>query len=157
MVAPSGETQAQEVSAKQAIPRTATLRQRRASPRRTASGRRVDSSQLTFDRGYIALAKSPLSALFEGRDNIATRKFVHRVRAQVEQERDFAGVQQYVVFIGHASPTRRLTLKDFVGTRLCNMCPTPKSRRSVPDRRKVAHNPADCLLQTTRLNTNKGH
>src|SRR5208282_3273093 len=74
-----------------------------------ASGRRVDSSQLTLDRSYIALAKSPLAAFLEGRNNTAPGKFVHRVRTQVEQERDFAGIQQYVVFIGHARPTRRLS------------------------------------------------
>ena len=66
-----------------------------------ASGRRVDSSQLTFDRSYISLAKSPLPAFLEGRNNIAPCKLVDCVRAQVEHERDFAGVQQYVVFIGH--------------------------------------------------------
>jgi hypothetical protein len=66
-----------------------------------ASGRRVDSSQLTFDGSYISFAKSPLTAFLEGRNNIAPRKFIHGVRAQVEHERDFAGVQQYIVFIGH--------------------------------------------------------
>src|ERR1700691_3038448 len=73
------------------------------------SGSRVDSSQLTLDGIYITFAKSPLTAFLEGRNNIAPREFIDRVRAQVEHERDFAGVQQYVVFIGHVSPTRRLS------------------------------------------------
>ena len=67
---------------------------------RALSGR-VDSSQLTFGRSDIAFAKPPLPAFFECRHDIAARKFVHRVRADVEQERNLPRIQKYVVSIGH--------------------------------------------------------
>jgi hypothetical protein len=105
---------AQEIIARRRL-RTRVPRDSRAM----ASGRRVDSSQLTFDGSYISLAKSPLASFLERRNDIAPRKFIHRIRAKVEQKRDLAGIKQYVVFIGHVSPTRRLTFgilsgRDFV-------------------------------------------
>src|SRR5208337_4088014 len=133
---PFGLDGVQESSARQENSRSATLPDCDANSARLGSGRRVDSSQLAFDRSYIALAKSPLAAFLEGRNNITPRKFVHRVRAQVEQERDFAGIQQYVVFIGHASPTRRLTSgilsgRDFV---VCACRRSQGKRRRVPEK-----------------------
>src|SRR5271155_156467 len=109
-----GVGQAQEISAGQEL-------------QRVASSRRVDSSQLTFNRSYITLAKSPLAALLEGRNNVAPCKLVDCVRAQIEHERDFARVQQYVVFIGHYE-SNKTPFRDFVGTRFCNMRRPPKSR-----------------------------
>jgi hypothetical protein len=46
--------------------------------------RRVDTSQLTLNRSYVSFSKSPLAAFLEGRNNIAPRKFVDSIRAQVE-------------------------------------------------------------------------
>jgi len=45
------------------------------------------------------------------RKNIATRKFVDRVRAEVEQECDLAGVEQVsylsaIILVGHRRPAR---------------------------------------------------
>src|ERR1700722_16954120 len=90
--------------------------------------RGVDPPQLTFGGRDVSFAKSPLTAFFEGRNNIAARKFVDGVGTEVEQKRDLAGIQQNIVFIGHISPTRRLSFRDFVRTRFCSMRPTMMSR-----------------------------
>jgi hypothetical protein len=71
----------------------------RANPGASCGG--VHTAKMPLEDRDVAFAKAPLPAFFEGRDNAPARKFVHRVRAEVEQKRDLAGVQQYIVLIGH--------------------------------------------------------
>src|SRR5688572_33422506 len=56
--------------------------------------------------GNISLAKSPLLAFLEGRQNVLTRKFVHGVRAHVENHGNLLAVQQLLISLKHKSPPR---------------------------------------------------
>src|ERR1700722_8322193 len=61
----------------------------------------INAAHMSFERSDVALAKAPLPALFECRENVTAGKFVDRVRAQVEQECDLARVEQDIVLVGH--------------------------------------------------------
>ena len=86
----------------------------RAATRSMISGGCVHAaSQLTLGRRDVTLSKTPLPALFESGKNVPARKFVDGVGAEVEQKGDLPGVQQYIVSIGHHSPTRRSPFVKF--------------------------------------------
>jgi len=63
---------------------------------------------MALEGSDIALAKAPLPTLFERWENIPPRELIDRIRTEVEQEGDFARVQQYVVPIGHRHPVELL-------------------------------------------------
>ena len=56
---------------------------------------------MAFEGGDIASAKAPLAALFEGRQDIAPREFVDGIRAEVQEKRDLARIQQDIVLLSH--------------------------------------------------------
>jgi len=60
---------------------------------------RVDAAHLTFEGRDIAFAETPLAAFFESRQDTPPRELVDGIRTQIEQERNFARIQEYVVFI----------------------------------------------------------
>jgi hypothetical protein len=56
---------------------------------------------MTFERSDVAFVETPLAAFFERREDAAACEFVDRIRAEVEQKGDLAGIKQDIVLVGH--------------------------------------------------------
>lgn len=97
-------------------------------PNRLCSG--VETLELSFKEGDIALAEPPLPTFLECRYNTATRQLVNRIRTQVQKKCYFPGIQQQVLFVCHQSWAHGTMSEYQHQTRLFSMETIGKSSHS---------------------------